>query len=403
MHYILYVQLDRFYVSALARQDPKTRELPVIVHRDKRVLDLNALAQSCGIFTGMALQEAKTLLKSASGVSITWQEDRFVEAQEQWLDRCAEMSDVVEPEAQHSAYLDLTAQPAPLDFAEDLQVRLAERGEFGARFGMARGKWIARLACEQLGGIACDAQWRAMCEQAVHDPAGFLAGFPTAYLCPVLPEHRRRLEFLGYRTIGEVAGIPSQVLRDQFGAHAPAIHAAARGGCGEAVAPLYPSDRVLATVGFEGGAESLEALQNGILLLAKRIGKSLTRKDASGADLEVQIEFENGSVDTRKRRFAKPILDGRSANSALRLLIGEWHPAGVIRLSATLSSLKKIERSQPKLTGEASDTARPTNLDNAFVAIRTVFGDKAIQSAGEIVLPRRTRVLKAWKEATGWV
>lgn len=403
MHYIAHVRLNQFYVNALAAQDASTRTVPLIVHRDKAVLDANEPAMALGIHIGISLQEAKILLKGASGVAMAWQEDRFTEAQERWLDLCAELTDIVEPEFQHSAFLDLSAHANPVDLAEVLSRRLTERLGLRAHMGISRCKWVARLSSERLGELAYGTDWRLACREAIDDPARFLSPFSTECLLPVLPEHRRRLMFLGYRTIGEVVAIPSEVLRDQFGDHATLIRAAALGGADDEVKALYPKDRLIVSLSFEGGAESSETLGNGFVLLAERLGKALERRDAYGAHVEALLEFESGRAETRKRRFAKPIVNARSALMALRLLIGESHPEAISRVRVTIADLRNAQRSQPKLTGETSSSARPTNLENAFSAIRTVFGDKAIQSAGEIVLPRRVRVLKAWKEATGWV
>ena len=35
-------------------------------------------------------------------------------------------------------------------------------------------------------------------------------------------------------------------------------------------------------------------------------------------------------------------------------------------------------------------------------AVRHVFGDKAVQRASDLPIPRRERLLREWKNATGW-
>src|SRR5579862_102271 len=142
MHYFLFLRLQGFYARALRRPDGKS----IVVHRDKRVLDVNVEASKKLVYCGMTLAEAKAILQEGSFVA--WQEEPYRQAQSEWLDLCAEISDVVEPAEQHSAWIDLSSQPDAEALTSQLIRSIEERFGLSAYAGFGPSKWIARLAAE---------------------------------------------------------------------------------------------------------------------------------------------------------------------------------------------------------------------------------------------------------------
>lgn len=403
MHYIVHVRLLSFYVPSLTAQRPELADRPLIIHRNKTVLESSPEALALGITPGMRLQEAKILLKSGTGVSVAWEEELFRTHQEAWLDACCLYTDVVEPDRQHGAYLDISAHPDPLDIAEQLAQHLKNKGYIDFRIGLSRCKWVASLATERLSLDVGSPEWRIAAREAIERPSEFLDPFPTDCLLPVLPEHRQRLCFLGYRTLGEVRRIPLRVLKEQFAEHAPLIHSASIGGVSEPVAAAYPKARVLASVAFEGGTDSPEDLDRGLRDLGGRVADMLMRRDAVSYHLQLEIEFEDGKSEPRQRVFAKPISNLASAIMAIRLLAGDRFRQPIARITARIDKLEPAQKGQYELDGRTASTVQALHLGNAFRSIRTSFGDHAIQCGAALPLTRRERVLKAWKEATGWV
>lgn len=403
MHYIVYVRLCHFYTSCLAAARPELHCKPFFVHKDKAVLDASPEALSLGIAAGMRLQEAKILLKAASGVCIAWDEEQFRAHQELWLDLCCRFTDVIEPEHQHSVFLDVSMHPDPYDIAEQIAKLLAERTGKGVRIGLSRCKWMAALSADRLGFDISSPEWRLAAREASESPSTFLSSFPTECLHPVLPEHRQRLCFLGYRTLGEVQAIPTRVLKEQFAEHAPLIHFASMGGVSSPVEAIYPKARVLASITFEGGADTPESLDRGIRNLGSRVAEMLMRRDSISYHLQLEIEYLDDSAETRQRVFAKPISNVPSASMAIRLLTGERFRQPIVRLSARIDKLEPAQKGQYELDGRAASSFQAVHLGNAFRSIHTSFGQQAILSGGAIPQTRRERVLKAWKEATGWV
>jgi DNA polymerase-4 len=402
MHQFLFVRLVGFFARALLKQDQELIERPIVIHRDKRVLDVDERAESRQVYRGMALSEAKAILPEAAFVA--WQEEPYREAQAAWLDLCTEVSDVVEPFEQNSAWIDLSLQPD----AEALALRLVERihETFGLRAmaGLGTSKWIARLAAEN-HPTPQRLNASMPCILAMHEslsnPAAFLAPMKTRSLLPVDPAHRARLEFLGYSTIGEVAKVPLNVLRGQFGEAATHIRMCARGGYFEPVEAKYPPNSLSERIGFEGVVEDLQVLDEGLKRLAFAISEKLTKEDRQAKDVVVTLEHEEFLTTVLRRKFTKPIQNYASALASLRLLLTPSPVAPLIGVRIRLENVTQSKRVQQELTGRNAD--REKGAAAAFQHIRTVFGDGAIQTGRDVVEPRRKQVLRAWKDATGWL
>lgn len=377
MHYILYLRLPGFYARSFSGEGMG----PIVIYRDKRVLDANGAAMAKQIFRGMPLVEAKSILDRAQWVP--WREDDYREAQVAWLDQCAIFSDSIQPEEQHTAWVDLSGHPDP----KSLAIRLSETLPV-AEVGAGPSRWMARLASEV--GIGLDGARGA-----------FLSEVPTRLLSPIDPRHRERLEFLGYRTVGEVARAPLAAMRDQFGEASTMILACARGGWADPVTPLYPRDSVSARIQFEGEVDDLQTLDRGLQELARLLAERLVPNDLQSKRLILDLDYEVGTTRLA-RNFTKPISGYATALSALRLMVSSPPRNPVVRLRARLENATKIKRIQRELTGRTGEEERSRSIEAAFQHVRSVFGDASVKAGGEIEIARRARVLKAWKDATGW-
>lgn len=400
MHYILHVRVPGFYSIHLCEKDSSLSLRALVVHRDKAVLDANEGALRLGIHVGMALTEAKTLAREAQFVA--WKEEDYRSAQEAWLGLCALHTCVIEPAEQHEAFLDLSGHGDPFEVSQRIAAELRERFGCAPRLGLARTKWLARVASDACGDVVSYLAWEMAMRECLEHPERFLAPMPLEALLPVEQEDRRRLSFLGYRTVGEVAELSLDLLKSQFGQRALTIYQASRGAVVQAVRPEYPKDSLRAAIRFEGGAESWEQVEAGLKSLARRIGGALKARDAQGTALGLEIEHEDGRVETKRRKFLKPIANARGVFVALKLLLGEARTGAITTLKARLDGLEKTSRAQTELSGVYALQARKETAENALKSVRTVFGDGSVQIAAELPQPRRVRLLRAWCEATGW-
>lgn len=395
MRCFLHLRVIGFYIGTLLKLGSADRTRGLAVHRDKKLVDLDDRARQLGLRTGMSLSEAKTLGTGARFAE--WVEEDFRESQHQWLDRCLDYADVVEPDGQDSAWLDMSGHPDPADVARALVADLEASFGWEVRTGLSSVKWIARLASElpHAPNLPCAIF-------AVDCPSEFIAEMPVEQLEPVDAAIRRQLRFLGYRTIGDIARIPVEVLRGPFGERAWAIRQAARGVSSEEVARVYPPDSLAARVRFEGGADNRETLWRGVDRLAHELGQALLTRDRVGRRLDVTLLEENAAPATLQRKFTKPIACPRTVRSAIRLMLGESFARPILELRARVPALEMPAQGQRELSGASSRQDRVVFVQRAISDVRSAFGDRVVLPAADLPVPRRVRVLRAWKDATGW-
>jgi nucleotidyltransferase/DNA polymerase involved in DNA repair len=434
MHQFLFIRLEGFYSRALPRKDSR----PLVIHHQKFVLDVDEHAYQRQVYPGMPLSEAKAILQE--GAFVSWEEEPYRIAQAEWLDLCAEISDVIEPAEQHSAWVDLSLQPDAEELAIHLVRKIERQLGLKAIPGLAATKWIARLASEIRRSLGDDMMAESIrLREPVTNSERFLAPLKTRLLTPVEQAHRTRLEFLGYATIGAVARVPLNVLRAQFGDASTHIRMCAKGRFFESVESKYPPDSLAERISFDGVVEDLQVLDNGLQQLAFSISERLSKHDRQAKDVVVTLEHEEPGrtidvppmndelieppndalmrlpfiggtpmvrphlgVTVLKRKFTKPIQNYASALASLRLMLTPPPEVPVTAIRVRLENTTHSKRIQQELTGRTSNGERQLGAIAAFQHIRTVFGDAAIQTGSDIVEPRRKQVLRAWKDATGW-
>lgn len=393
---ILYVALEGFYVGALEEQGAAQAGKPLAVHEQQRVIDANAAAFDAGVRIGMSRSEAKNMLIEG-GRLVAFEEEPYRAAQIRLLDRLALFTDRIQPRLPHEAWADLSRHP---DLAVVLQ-EITEKTFAGvpAQIGWGPSKWVAELRARQPTPRET-VGWSLSVHETMAHTARWLADQPVEALLPLAPAILQRLRFLGYRRVGEVAELPQRVLKQQFGAEAWRIRDAAIGALREDVEGRYPPDRVLARQSLGRCADS-EALLRTWKRLARQLERGLNARDAAGRMLVLSVALESGKTVREERTFSRPLADGRAVFSALvRLMPVVQEP--IVEVVAELPNLEKRQRKQPNLEGQTPLRERTLAAESAFRAIRTVYGDSAIQVAAELPIPRRVRVMRAWTDATGW-
>jgi len=379
---IAFLQIQRFYVRTLGLEDHPD---PVIVTKDKAVLDLNIAAEQRRVNAEMSTRDAKASLMG--GVFRQWEPECYSCAQHAWLDLAVDFSDVVEPDEQHSAWVDLSIHPDPIaTYRAMLEAIPYSKG------GLSPTKWLSKLAAKR-NDAALD---------AVFDPQAFLHGIPIHQIEPITFEQAAKLEFLGYTTCGKALDIPLDVLHRQFGGHAVTIWNALRGQVNQAVQAIYPEKSAADRIYFANPVEDMAVVENTLLKLANQLASRLLGNDLFGATMKLTLEFEDQDPTIAERTFTKPLHDRRSLYFASKRLydsLNNEQPVAAIRIS--LPELHHKVHHQESFD-QLELREKLQRADTAIRCVRKSYGDASIKIAGDIQVPRRQLVLKEWRNATGW-
>ncbi|HXH60161.1 MAG TPA: hypothetical protein VNI20_02255 [Fimbriimonadaceae bacterium] len=387
---MLYVGLDRFY-SSLYEPPP-----PTVVHHAGTVLDCCQECRARRIRPGTPLAEARTILRSEARY-VEFRLADYVDARDRWLDVCLLYSSLIEHESPASAWIDLHRHPDQGDIAVRLLADVWRATALTVRAAIAPSRWVAKTAAR-----TCDPSALALGitdVPTVCDQRSYLAQLPTRMLAPVPAEHRQRLDFLGYRRIGDVQRAPLHLLMSQFGKDAFIVQEAAHGRLSDPVVPNYPRASIEGVRTFDGPVCDRNVLLVAMREIADDLGSALRRSDLLAGSTETVLSLESGVMLRHVRRLPKP---SDSLSLSLQHQLDRTSiTAPVVGLRVTVPDLRPVPAIQRALdSAERTETQR--SAESTVRELCSAFGDGTVKPASKIELPRRDRVLRAWKSANGW-
>jgi DNA polymerase-4 len=221
---ILHADLDAFYASVEQRDDPRLRDRPVVVGSGV-VLAASYEAKAYGVRTAMSGGQARRLCPQA--IVVEPRMSAYTEASEAVFTVFRAMSPLVEGLSIDEAFLDVGGlgkiSGSPVDIAVRLRRAIAEEIGLPITVGVARTKFLDKVA----SGVAKPDGLLVVPPDGELD---FLHPLPVRRLWGVGPVTAEKLGHRGIRTVGEVAGLPENVLVAMLGrASGRHLHALALG------------------------------------------------------------------------------------------------------------------------------------------------------------------------------
>ena len=208
---ILHADLDAFYASVEQRDDRALRGRPVIVGSGV-VMAASYEARECGVRSAMGGGQARLLCPHA--VWVPPRMEAYSEASKSVFAIFEDVTPVVEPVSVDEAFLDVSGAirlfGEPDAIARDLRTRVADEVGLPLSIGVARTKYLAKVASQRAKPDG----------MLVVDPAAeldFLHPLPVRYLWGVGPVTSARLRDRGIDTIGDLASCSSANLTQLLG------------------------------------------------------------------------------------------------------------------------------------------------------------------------------------------
>ena len=378
---IAYLRIQRFYVRTLGLDEHPD---PVVIVKEESVLDINVAGIRRRVEAEMSARDAKASLMG--GIFREWHSAEYIAAQHAWLNMATDFSDVIEPDKQHSAWVDLSSHPDPLASFRSMLEHIPH-----SEGGIADKKWLAKLAAGRDPEMS-----------AIFDPQVFLHELPVGMIPLLSQAQSARLTFLGYDTCGKCLQIPLEVLQKQFGEQAITVWNAVRGYGQEAVFAIYPERSVADRFYFSNPVEDLTAIEAALLKLSDNLSRRLCSQDMFGSKLRLTVEYEEMPDRVVDRTFTRPLHDRRSIHFASRRMfesLANQHPITGIRI--LIPELDRKKRHQQSFD-QLATREKQSRAETAVRCVRKSYGDKSIILASNIEIPRRLLVLKEWRNATGW-
>src|SRR5581483_1413626 len=262
---------------------------------------------------GMTAQEARyaarALQKTTQAVFHAFKEEQFAADSHRWLDICKQYAGAIQPIEPHQAFLNLDQLAGARRIVQQLKTELQASTKLKPQIGIAQTMLTARIAAEHNAIVA------------EGEDAQYLNSLPIEKLWPADPSVIKRLRYLGYRTIGEVAALPLDILRKQFGQHGDQLHAWCQGKDHRIVKPLYPPAELLAAFHFPQPARLQQEIEPALHKIAQTLALRLSSFDKQCLEIQLTIVFDENISRTTNREFLHPMQSAGSLLTGLRLTL----------------------------------------------------------------------------------
>jgi DNA polymerase IV len=376
---ILHADLDSFYASVEQRDDPLLRGRPVIVGGGV-VLAASYEAKAYGVRTAMGGGQARRLCPHA--VVVPPRMSVYSAASDAVFDVFRDTTPLVEPVSVDEAFLDvggLLRYRTPVEIAAKLRVDVRERVGLPITVGIARTKFLAKVASQvaKPDGLLLVPPDREL---------QFLRPLPVRRLWGVGTVTADRLRTHGIETVADVAELGESMLASLVGG--------AMGHRLYALSHNRDSRRVQTTVrrrsvgaqhalGRAGHASAdRQTIDATTVTLIDRIARRMRAAGKTGRTVVLRMRFDDFGRATRSRTLPEATSSTEPLLAAARGLVSVAASLIAQRgLTMIGFSVANIDRSPPQLELPFGPSADPLALDAAVDRVRRRYGSAALTRA----------------------
>lgn len=378
---ILHVDMDAFYASVEAHDDPSLAGRPLLVGGTGGrgvVAAASYEARRFGIHSAMPMREA--LRRCPQAVCVKPRMERYREVSQQVFAVFGEFTDQVEGLSLDEAFLDVTGSQQllgpPTTMAATIKERIKARTGLTASVGVAHNKLLAKLASDM---NKPDGLTVILPEQVTE----LLDALPVGRLHGIGAKTAARLQAAGFHRLGELRQAPEGALQALFGRDAERMRARAAGIDERPVVSDSEERQVSAESTFDEDLNDPTRLQAELVALADRTAARLRRRGLLASVVVVKLRRHDFATFTRQRRIHPPSADTAVIAGVAGQLLEAWlagqRGVRVRLLGVGAAGLTAV--SQPDLFGPGAQDGR---LDQAIDRIRERFGGRSLRRGSHL-------------------
>ena len=329
---IIHLDLDAFYAGVEILENPALAGKPVLIggHPEGRgvVAAASYAARAFGVRSAMPMARALVLCPQA--VILPARFSVYSDYSRRVMDILRAVTPLFEQMSIDEAYLDVTEQTpaweAAVDLARQLQRQVRDDVGLSASLGVASNKLVAKIASDhdKPGGLTVVPPGQE---------ASFLAPLPVRVLWGVGPVMAGKLAELGATTVGELARLPEEDLRQRFGKHGAGL---ARQALGIDRRPVFTEHRVKSISQertFRRDITDPEAMREQLLKMSERVARRLVKNNLVAATVGIKLRYSDFTTLTRQMSLAVPTADEHViAQATCTLLDRTWQKRRPVRL-----------------------------------------------------------------------
>lgn len=297
---ILLCDLDAFFAAVEQRDHPAYRGRPVIVGGDPRargvVSTCSYEARKYGVRSAMPMRRALELCPQAVVLPVDIRRYREVSAQVLAIFR--RFTPDIEAVSIDEAYLAVKAGRG-LETAARIRAAVREELHLPVSVGVSENKLLAKIACEMAKPDGLKALWPA-------DVPAVLWPLPVKILPGVGPRTEERLNGVGLRTVGDLAGAPPELLNALLGAFGATLRDYAQGRDERRLVPEHEVKSVSEETTFPQDVAAREYVWSVLMELAEGVGYRLRKRGLTARTITLKLRYGDFRTITRARTLASP-------------------------------------------------------------------------------------------------
>lgn len=295
---IVHVDMDAFFAAIEQRDNPSLRAKPVIVGalpRSRGVVSTASYeARAYGVRSAMPISRAWHLCPE--GVFLPVNMEKYVRVSCQLMDILQEFTSRVEQVSIDEAFLDVTGYGSnfqdPVDLARALKQRIKDQLQLPVSVGVGPNKFIAKLASGMKKPDGLVVIPREEVEKVLSD-------LPVAELWGVGKSLEAKLKEMGINTVGELALVPREILRQKFGKIGEFLHEISHGIDEREVETEYYPKSFGREITFEKDTREPEIISATLRELSREVSRRLQAEGYLGKVVNLKIRYANFETHTR--------------------------------------------------------------------------------------------------------
>ena len=371
--------MDAFYASVEEMDNPELKGKPVIVGGSSMRGVVSAAsyeARKYKIHSAMPIAQAKRLCPH--GVFLPVRMKRYKEISNRVFSIFQKYTPLVEPLSLDEAFLDVTSSRKLFGTADDIarQIRKQVFGETSLTIsaGVAASKLVAKIASDfnKPDGLTI---------VPAGSEAEFLAPLPIKRLWGVGKKTQETLVLLGVHTIGDIAGLSLDLLKQKFGKHGKHLYLSALGLDERDVETEHETKSVGHEFTFDADLSEIEAIRRELLELSGMVAKRLRHYQLKGKTITLKVKYHDFRQVTRSSTINEHTADSkRIYQEVLQLLKRTDAGKQSARLLGISVSGLKLDggSNQQLLFPEMQTSKKREEINKALDAIQEKYGSTAI-------------------------
>ncbi len=375
---IIHFDLDAFFASVEELLDPSIAGLPVLVGGSPEgrgvVSSASYAARAYGVRSAMPTAQALRLCPHA--VVRHGHRRAYTDYSRRAMAVLSEYTPLLEPISIDEAFLDVTGCEQLFGAAPELAYKIQERilTELGlpSSLGLASNKLVAKVA-------SALAKPRGVIVVSAGQEAEFFAPLPIDRLWGVGEVTSGRLRASGVETIGQLAALSPQQMKQLFGSYAEGMHRRALGIDDRPVGPSGQRKSISQEHTFAEDIGDLRVLRRALLKMSEDVATQLRKKGKCARTVVLKMRYPDFRTITRQVTLPQPTDLSRVIHvQAVELLQKEWTGGVKVRLIGVGVSGLVGARQLGLFDGEGE---RLEKLSRVVDEIRSKHGKKAIRRA----------------------